>query len=88
MYGLRDDENAKNNRYQWLKFSVVGIELAVSVIAGLYLGDKLDEWLGMETPVFTLLGLVAGMVAGFSLLLWMLRTKDDGDVDKKEGNDA
>lgn len=59
-------------------FIAVGFELGFSVIAGIVLGHYVDEWMGTEAPWFTIAGLLAGVFAGFSLLLRMLKTVDDG----------
>jgi LPXTG-motif cell wall-anchored protein len=37
------------------------------------LGHYVDKWLETETPWFTIIGLIVGMVAGFSLLLRMIK---------------
>ncbi len=59
-------------------FIAVGFELGFSVIAGIILGQYVDKWIGTETPWFTIIGLLAGVFAGFSLLLRMLKSVDDG----------
>ena len=51
----------------------IGFELGFSVIAGIVLGQYADKWLETETPWFTIIGLIVGMVAGFSLLLRMIK---------------
>ncbi|MEM7007662.1 MAG: AtpZ/AtpI family protein [Thermodesulfobacteriota bacterium] len=63
---------------------VIGFELGFSVIAGIVLGDYIDNWLETKTPWFTMIGLVAGVVAGFSLLIRMLRRFDDRKGDKPD----
>lgn len=59
-----------------MKYFVIGTELAFSVIAGLVLGQYVDKWVETETPWFTLLGLLAGVVAGFGLLVRMTKRKN------------
>ncbi len=58
-------------------FIAIGFELGFSVIAGIVLGQYIDNWLEIETPWFTIIGLVAGMIAGFSLLIRMIKRIDD-----------
>ncbi len=41
-----------------------GVDLISSVVAGLLLGLGLDWWLG-TSPVFTIVGIVAGFGSGF-----------------------
>jgi F0F1-type ATP synthase assembly protein I len=58
-------------------FIVIGFELGFSVIAGILLGQYVDRWLETDTPWFTMLGLLAGVFAGFNLLLRMIKRIDD-----------
>lgn len=65
-------------------FLVIGFELGFSVIAGIVLGEYVDNWLQTKTPWFTMLGLVAGVVAGFSLLIRMIKKLDDRKGNKSD----
>ena len=65
-------------------FLVIGFELGFSVIAGIVLGEYVDNWLQTKTPWFTMLGLVAGVVAGFSLLIRMIKRLDDRKGNKSD----
>lgn len=65
-------------------FIVIGFELGFSVIAGIVLGEYVDSWLETETPWFTMLGLVVGVVAGFSLLIRMMKRIDDRKGNKSD----
>ena len=65
-------------------FLVIGFELGFSVIAGIVLGEYIDNWLQTKTPWFTMLGLVAGVVAGFSLLIRMIKRLDDRKGNKSD----
>jgi Uncharacterized protein conserved in bacteria len=65
---------------------VIGTELAFSVIGGLILGQFIDERVGTKTPWFTFIGLIAGVVAGFSLLLRMTKRKNDDKSDEAGKN--
>ncbi|MEW6144940.1 MAG: AtpZ/AtpI family protein [Thermodesulfobacteriota bacterium] len=59
-------------------FIAIGFELGFSVIAGILLGEYIDELVGTKTPWFTILGLLAGVFAGFNILLRMLKRINDG----------
>lgn len=59
-------------------FIAIGFELGFSVIAGILLGHYIDKRVGTETPWFTIIGLLAGGFAGFSILLRMLKRVNDG----------
>ena len=70
-------------------FIAIGFELGFSVIAGIVLGQYVDNWLEVETPWFTIIGLVAGMIAGFSLLIRMIKRIDDRkDIDDRKNNES
>ncbi|MFQ5787813.1 MAG: AtpZ/AtpI family protein [Thermodesulfobacteriota bacterium] len=59
----------------WITYFAIGVELAFSVIAGIILGHYVDKWIGTKTPWFTILGIILGMIAGFSLLIRMTKRK-------------
>ncbi|MEM4408458.1 MAG: AtpZ/AtpI family protein [Candidatus Caldarchaeum sp.] len=63
------------NGWGWAKYLALGTELAVSVVAGMYLGSLVDKWLGTKTPWFTLLGLIAGLCSGVMIFVRMLRQR-------------
>ncbi|MGI9553505.1 MAG: AtpZ/AtpI family protein [Thermodesulfobacteriota bacterium] len=58
-------------------FIVVGTNFGFSVAAGLLLGRYLDNKFGNEVPYFTVLGLLAGVISGMTLLIKMLKMKND-----------
>lgn len=70
----------------------VGVELAVSIVAGTFLGYALDRWLSTG-PWLMLGGLILGAVAGFRNLYREMTRLDEPDADpgkkdpsKKETN--
>jgi len=71
-----------------MRFSSVGLELALSVLLGFLAGDWLDGRLG-STPWAALAGVVLGSTAGF-LNLWRalrrLTRSDSGPEDGGEGS--
>ncbi len=61
------------NRFaKYLRFSSVGLELGISVLVGLVVGDWLDRRLGTK-PWLLLLFLGFGMAAGFRSVYRLLR---------------
>ncbi len=45
-------------------FVGLGFEIVVPILAGVFLGDRLDRWLGTR-PWLLVVGAVLGMAAGF-----------------------
>ena len=63
----------------WLVYFVVGTQLAVSIIAGLLLGHFVDKWAGTKSPWFTFIGLIGGVVSGFTLFIRIIKRKNDDE---------
>lgn len=65
---------------KYLRFSTIGLELGISVLLGLFVGQWLDKQLG-TTPWLLLLCLLVGLAAGFRSILRLLKTlqRDEGD---------
>ncbi|MCI0454566.1 MAG: AtpZ/AtpI family protein [Candidatus Dadabacteria bacterium] len=49
-------------------------------------GHYVDRWVGTKTPWFTFIGLIAGVVAGFSLLIRMTKRKNDNKSNEAGDN--
>lgn len=54
------------------RFLAAGFELAALVLGTLLMGSYLDRWLGSE-PIFTVLLVLGGLVAGTRRLLWLAK---------------
>jgi F0F1-type ATP synthase assembly protein I len=68
------DLNVKENKnLLWLQYFAIGVELAFSVVAGIILGHYVDKWIGAKSPWFTIIGLIAGMISGFTILIRMTK---------------
>ena len=72
--------------FGWMIYFVVGTQLAVSIVAGLWLGDLVDKWIGTKTPWFTFIGLIVGVISGFSLLIRMIKRKNDNKGNETSKN--
>ena len=72
-----DDRDSK----LWLKYSSIGLELAVTVILFTYGGFLLDEKTEL-LPLFTSVGAVFGMIIGFYHVFRSL-TRDEGKGGRK-----
>lgn len=70
------------------RYAAVGIEMAVSVVAGLLIGMLLDRWLG-TAPWLVLVFLVLGAFAGFRALFLALRAwqREDEPPESAPGAD-
>ena len=58
--------------------------MAASIIAGLILGNYVDKWVGTKTTVFTIIGLIAGVISGFSLLIRLMKRKNDDESNESD----
>lgn len=63
-------------KHSGYKYAQIGLELAGAVLAGFYLGYKLDGFF-KTLPWFTLLGSFFGMAAGFYLLYKEMKKDDE-----------
>lgn len=62
---------ARDNLAAGVRHAAFGTELALTVIVGVYLGYKADEYLGTE-PWLMLLFSLGGLYAAVRRLLWSL----------------
>jgi ATP synthase protein I len=63
--------------------STVGLTMVFATVVGLYIGLKLDEWLG-TSPWLTALFLLIGIIAGFrNLFVYAKKSQDDLDKQQK-----
>ena len=72
---------------RYLRFSTVGLELGLSVIIGLVVGQWLDARLGTE-PWLLILFLLFGMVAGFRSVYRLARDYSAAGREEREGGDG
>jgi ATP synthase protein I len=65
--------------------STVGLTLVFATVIGLFVGLKLDQWLG-TSPWLTALFLLFGLIAGFrNLFVHVKRSQEE--LDKQEKDD-
>jgi len=75
---------------RYLRFSSMGLELGLSVLVGLFIGQWLDKRFG-TAPWLLLLFLIFGMVAGFRSIFRLLKKLQDdqaGDDGQQPGGRA
>lgn len=70
------DKNKKTDYRKWAELSSLGLMLPSSIAIGLFLGYKLDQWLGTH-PWMLLIFLVFGIASGFISLFRGLRRYRD-----------
>lgn len=67
--------------------STVGLTLVFATVIGLYVGLKLDAWLG-TSPWFTAIFLFIGIAAGFrNLFIYSKRSQETFDKNDKDTHD-
>lgn len=72
---------------RYMKYSVIGIEMAVSVAVGGFIGYWLDSKLGTEPWLF-LFWLICGVFAGFRSLIRMSKQfLKESKADENQGSD-
>ena len=64
--------------------STVGLVMVFATVIGLFVGLKLDKWLG-TSPWFTALFVLFGIIAGFrNLFVYAKRSQETLDEEEKE----
>ena len=70
--------------FKYMKYSIVGIELAMSIVVGAAIGYGLDLWLGTD-PWMMIFWLLCGVIAGFrSLYRTSIRIMKEMEKDNKD----
>lgn len=68
------DKNGKKNPLQtYVEYSALGIELVAIVLVCVFIGVKLDQWVPLRFPLFTLLFVAMGLAG--SMVMLVRRTK-------------
>ena len=70
---------SKNSK--WVKFSSMGLELGLSVVAGFLIGSWMDGWLGTEPWLLLVFG-AAGIIAGYrSIFRLVKKVQSENETD-------
>lgn len=79
------DEEKKNLLKTLGMISTMGISVAVAIAIGVFIGVKLDDWLGTKHHWFFFIFLFFGIVAGFRNIFIIAgkELRDDEDKDKR-----
>lgn len=81
---MRDAEQRPGLAAEMGRYLGAGMTWALSTLVFLWLGVKVDGWLGTR-PVATLAGAFVGAGAG---LYWMIRHLQSGDATRKRGGEG
>lgn len=77
----------KGGMFKYMKYSTVGIEMAMSVVVGGAIGYWLDQWLGTE-PWMMVFWVLCGVAAGFrSLYRTAKKIMKEMEKDDNQGSD-
>jgi len=67
--------------------STVGLVLVFATVIGLYVGIKIDQWLG-TAPWFTAIFFLFGLIGGFkNLFVYTKRSQESFDKDDEKKHD-
>lgn len=75
MKGKKQQGKIKKSVSPYMKYSGLAFQLAAMMMIGIFGGQWIDEYLGLETPIFTIL-LTIGLFIGFMYKLYLELLKD------------
>lgn len=55
------EKDPKKPVNDYIKYSGLGFQMLFTILAGVFAGKKLDHWLGMKYPAFTLVLTLMGV---------------------------
>jgi F0F1-type ATP synthase assembly protein I len=70
--GFKENNFMKNS---WLKYFVIGTELASAILGGMFLGSMLDSKFKTES-LFSIIGIILGTIGGFYLMIKIINNFD------------
>ncbi|MBP5241960.1 MAG: AtpZ/AtpI family protein [Bacteroidales bacterium] len=70
---MSDDKDKKSPLRSYAEYSGLGLELVAIVLVCVFIGVKLDEWVPLKFPIFTLFFVAVGLVG--SIVVLIKRTK-------------
>lgn len=73
---MKKNDQKKNYLNDYAKYSSIALQMLVIILLGVFGGVKLDEWLNLEFPVFTvILSLLSVTIAIYSVVKDLLKKK-------------
>ena len=70
---MSDDKDKKSPLRSYAEYSGLGLELVAIVLVCVFIGVKLDEWVPLKFPIFTLFFVAVGLAG--SIVVLIKRTK-------------
>lgn len=73
---MKKNDQKKNYLNDYAKYSSIALQMLVIILLGVLGGVKLDEWLNLKFPVFTvILSLLSVIIAIYSVVKDLLKKK-------------
>ncbi|MCD4790074.1 MAG: AtpZ/AtpI family protein [Bacteroidales bacterium] len=73
---MKKNDQKKNYLNDYAKYSSIALQMLVIILLGVFGGVKLDEWLNLQFPVFTvILSLLSVTIAIYSVVKDLLKKK-------------
>lgn len=72
-----DNNNSKKKPLNdYIRFSTIGLQLAVTILLFSFAGYKIDHWLELKFPAFTIFLIFFSAIGSFYYLIKQLTRKD------------
>ena len=73
---MNQPNQKKNNLNSYAKYSSIALQMLVIILLGVFGGVKLDEWLNLSIPVFTvILSLLSVVLAIYTVTKDLIKKK-------------
>ena len=66
---MPDENDKKSPLRSYAEYSALGMEMVAVVLLCVFIGVKLDDWVPLRFPLFTLFFVVVGLVGSITLLV-------------------
>ena len=70
---MSDDKDKKSPLRSYAEYSALGMEMVAIVLICVFIGVKLDDWVPLKFPLFTLFFVAVGLAG--SIVVLVQRTK-------------
>ncbi|MGQ8337297.1 AtpZ/AtpI family protein [Sunxiuqinia sp. A32] len=62
MKNKKDLKKPKRNLDQFIRYSSLAFEMAAIMVMGVFAGIKIDDWLNLSFPIFTLVLMILAVI--------------------------